>query len=217
MTLPSGAVVRRKLQQYLDSDTEFRAVFEYTRTRLHAAPDLFAHNWEHAYRDLVNALVIGEAEGADMAIALPAAIMHDIGYLYGGNAPTHGAIGADNLKHFLDEGKIKLPPDKFNHIRECIRTHKGNIHGEVPATLEAQVVSDADNLDKFGPVGVYQVTRSMAEFGQFAGKTITTLGRTDREPITKTGRALVDARRDFNLQFANALKTAYEPYLEESA
>jgi HD superfamily phosphodiesterase len=217
MTLPESTVVRSKLKRYLESDPDFRAVFEYTRSRFQDAKHLFAHNWEHAYRDTVNALVIGEAEGADTSIVLPAAVMHDIGYLYGGTAPTHGAIGAEKLSEFLDDGHIKLSDVKFNHIRECIRTHKGNIHGEVPATLEAQVVSDADNLDKFGPVGVYQVTRAMAEFGNYSSKTIVALGRTDREPITKTGRALVDAQREFNLQYANTLKTAYEPYLEESA
>src|SRR6187551_2815441 len=90
-----------KLQTYLDNDPLYRAAYSYTKQRFHQAHHLGAHNWEHAYRDTLNAIVIGEAEGADMSIVLPATTMHDIGFLYGATGKTHGAIGADKLPEFL--------------------------------------------------------------------------------------------------------------------
>lgn len=59
--------------------------------------------WAHAYRDALNAIVIGEAEGADMGIVLPAAVVHDIGFLYGAKSKTHAAIGAEKLAEFVRE------------------------------------------------------------------------------------------------------------------
>ncbi len=147
MRLPAEAVLRQKLNKYLESNTQFRAVYDYVKRRFDESK-LSAHNFEHIYRDLLNAIVIGEAEGADMAIVLPAMAMHDIGFLYGATGRTHGAIGADKLREFVADGQLDMPEDQLQHIAACIRTHKGNVHGEVPGSLEAQVVSDADMLDK---------------------------------------------------------------------
>src|SRR6266576_701338 len=123
-----------KVRDYLARYSEFKAVYAFTKQRFKAS-HLLGHNWEHAYRDLINAIVIGEAEGADMSVVLPAAVMHDIGFLYGAASQDHGAAGADRLPEFLREGGINLDRLKLQHIADCIRTHKGNIHGEAPVTL----------------------------------------------------------------------------------
>ena len=49
-------------------------------------------------------------------------------------------------------------------MADCLRTHKGSMHNEKPETLEAKVVADADLLEKFGPIGVYQYIRTFTEF-----------------------------------------------------
>ncbi len=153
--------LRQKLAKYLEQDAAFRAIYDYTKQRFEAARHLTAHNFEHAYRDTLNAILIGEAEGADMTIVLPATVMHDIGFLYGATGKTHGAIGADKLAEFLADGGIKLDMSKIDLLAACIRTHKGSMHGEEPESLEAKVVSDADLLEKFGPVGIYQAIRTL--------------------------------------------------------
>lgn len=77
--------LQAKLAAYLRKDQTYKAVFDYTKSRFGAAEHLPAHNWSHIYRDTLNAIVIGEAERADMSIVLPAITMHDIGFLYGGD------------------------------------------------------------------------------------------------------------------------------------
>ena len=143
-----------KLRTYLDNDPTYQAVYDYTKQRFHEANHLGAHNWEHAYRDTLNAIVIGEAEGADMSIVLPAITIHDVGFLYGATGKTHGAIGADKLPEFLQDAGIKYPAEDIKKMADCIRTHKGSMHKEKPGSLEAKVVADADLLEKFGPFGV---------------------------------------------------------------
>lgn len=71
--------LKQKLEKYLAKDTNYGLVFRYTKQRFEQADSLVAHNWAHAYRDTLNAIVIGEAENADMTIVLPAITMHDIG------------------------------------------------------------------------------------------------------------------------------------------
>jgi uncharacterized protein len=202
-----------KLTNYLSKDTTFRAIYDYTKQRFDAAKHLTAHNWEHAYRDTINAIAIGEAEGADMSIVLPAAVMHDIGFLYGATGKTHGAVGADKLPEYLAEGGLHLNKSKIDLLADCIRTHKGSMHGEEPETLEAKVVSDADMLEKFGPIGVYQTIRTFTEFNFGTEKTLTRLATfNELEFQTETGQRLAQSQRQYVAQFAKELQQTYAPY-----
>jgi uncharacterized protein len=202
-----------KLQSYLDSDERLRAVFAYTKQRFHAASHLGAHNWEHAYRDVLNAIVIGEAEKADMSIVLPAAAMHDIGFLYGATGKTHGGIGAENLADFLREAHIDYPADMIEKMAACIRTHKGSMHSEKPESLEAKVVADADLLEKFGPFGIYSGLRTYSEFNY---PLQTALDREqqvlDLTLETPTGHKIVESGRQFVSDFYKELREAAEAY-----
>jgi hypothetical protein len=203
----------QKLQTYLANDPTYQAVFDYTRRRFNEATHLTAHNWEHDYRDTINAIVIGEAEGADMHIVLPATTMHDIGFLYGATGKTHGAVGADKVAEFLKEGDIDYPEDTVTKIAACIRTHKGSMHDEKPESLEAKVVADADMLEKFGPFGVYSGLRTFTEFN-YPIETI--LAREEQMGSltleTPTGQRLAEPGRQFVVDFYKELREASEPY-----
>jgi uncharacterized protein len=205
--------LQAKLQQYLEGDNRYRAVFTYTKQRFHEANHLGAHNWEHAYRDTLNALVIGEAEGADMSIVLPAATMHDIGFLYGATGKTHGAIGADKLPEFLQDAGVDYSAEDIKDIADCIRTHKGSMHQQKPESLEAKVVADADLLEKFGPFGIYSGLRTYAEFNY---PMQTALDREDQvfelTLETPTGQKLAEPGRQFVAGFYKELKEAAEAY-----
>lgn len=209
----SPSELAQKLQGYLDSDLTYRAVFEYTKKRFDEARHLTAHNWEHANRDTLNAIVIGEAEGADMSVVLPAATMHDIGFLYGATGKTHGAVGADKLSEFLKEGGIEYPDEVVAKIADCIRTHKGSMHDEKPESLEAKVVADADMLEKFGPFGVYQYIRVFTEFNHPLPY-ILERGSGIRSLLleTETGKHLAEPGRQYVVDFMRALAEANEPY-----
>jgi len=202
-----------KLTAYLTKDPVIAQIYDYTQQRFDAAPQLFAHNFEHARRDAMNAIMIGEPEGADMHIVLCAAIMHDIGYLYGAHRSVHGEVGAEKLAEYLNQGNISLEPAEFKHIAECIRTHKGVIHGVNPTTLEAKVVADADHLDKFGPVGVYQVILSMSEFGLGASEAISRfITRSDKPFFTATATAYATPLKSYAKNFGADLAVAYAMY-----
>jgi uncharacterized protein len=157
--------------------------------------------------------VIGEAEDADMHIVLPAATMHDIGFLYGATGKTHGAIGADRVAEYLEQGHIVYPDDTVAKIADCIRTHKGSMHQQKPESLEAKVVADADMLEKFGPFGVYQTIRSFTEFNYPLEEILkrgTEIFNLTLE--TPTGQRLAEPGRQFVAGFYKELGEANEPY-----
>lgn len=205
-----------KLAAYLEADERLRAVFAFTKEQFHQAKHLGAHNWEHAYRDVLNAIVIGEAENADMGIVLPAAAMHDIGFLYGATGKTHGAIGAERLGEFLRLGGVEYPDAMVRAIADCIRTHKGSMHREKPESLEAKVVADADLLEKFGPFGVYSGLRTYSEFNYPLEMVL----MRDKQIFeltleTPTGQKLVEPCRQFVADFYTALAEAAEAYADK--
>lgn len=208
--------LQKKLQAYLETDLQYKVVFEYTKRRFEAAPELSAHNWAHAYRDTLNAIVIGEAEGADMHIVLPAITMHDIGFLYGATGKTHGAIGADKLPEYLQQGDIVYSPEDVAKIAGCIRTHKGSMHNEKPGGLEAKVVADADLLEKFGPFGVYQNIRTFTEFNWPLEQSLERRDEVFTLTLeTLTGKRLAEPGRQFVADFYKELGEAFEPYKNE--
>ena len=204
-----------RLQKYLDSDAQLQQVFGYTKRRFDAATELTAHNWEHAYRDVMNAIVIGEAESADMHIVLPATVMHDVGFLYGATGKTHGAVGAEKLAEFLREGNIDYPEEDIAKMASCIRTHKGSMHDEKPETLEAKVVADADLLEKFGPFGVYSGLRTYGEFKLNIDGAFEKEGRVSTLTLeTPTGQRLAEPGRQFVMDFYRELRDAATSYID---
>ena len=122
-----------------------------------------AHNWDHIYRDALNAVWIGEGEGAEMNIVLPAILLHDVGFLYDPNPLHHHMIGYEKCHEWLTDWRIS----EKERIADCIRSHKGNYPGFdfEPDTLEAKVVHDADLIEKTGWIGILQGVRTFAEFG----------------------------------------------------
>ncbi len=211
-TKPSFA---KRLEKYLQQDAKFQKVYEAVKRDFEKA-NLGAHNFEHIYRDVCNAIAIGEQEKADMGTVLPAIAMHDIGFLYGASGKTHCEVGAAKLPHYLKKIKVTYPAHIVRHLSDCIATHKGSMFELKPQTLEAKVVCDADLLEKFGPFGVYQTIRTWVEFGKGIESTIIKLRRENIPYLrmeTKTGNKLVTARaRQYVKDFANALDRAYEPY-----
>lgn len=207
--------LKAKLNEYLSKDANYKAVFEYTKKQFEEATHLPAHNWAHSYRDTLNGIVVGEAEGADMSIVLPAITMHDIGFLYGATGKTHGAVGADNLRQYLQEGGIEYGEQETERIASCIRTHKGSMHDEKPESLEAKVVADADMLEKFGPFGVYQNIRTFTEFNWPLEQSLERQTEIHRLTLeTPSGQRLAEAGRQFVANFYKELAEAYEPYKE---
>jgi uncharacterized protein len=112
-----------------------------------------AHDLDHILRVVANAKAIGDAEGAEMGIVVPAAWLHDC-VAVPKDSPHRweaSALSAAEAKRLLVEwGFGDLPLDEIAH---AIRSH--SFSAGVPAeSLEACVLQDADRLDALGAVGL---------------------------------------------------------------
>ena len=152
---------RKQLERYL-ADKRVKLIHDSVKTAFESR-DFIAHNWDHIYRDTINAIRIGEAEGADMQIVLPAILLHDIGFLYHSDPIVHHRIGAEKCADWLNGWS---DAEKAG-ITACILSHKGNMSGfgVEPPSLEARVVHDADLLEKIGKIGILQGVMTFVEFG----------------------------------------------------
>jgi len=108
------------------------------------------HDFDHVLRVLALAERIGQAEGADLRIVRAAALLHDVGR-EGAEAEEldHAAFAARRAREIL----AGQPPAQVEAVAHAIAAHRFRA-GPQPATLEAQVLFDADKLDAIGAVGV---------------------------------------------------------------
>ena len=113
-----------------------------------------AHDAEHIYRVLANALVIARDEvGVDYDVLISACLLHDIGRPDQIRDPglCHAAVGSDKAYYFLLEQGVN--PEFAEKVRACIRTHRFRKNDQ-PESLEAKILFDADKLDVVGAIGI---------------------------------------------------------------
>jgi uncharacterized protein len=115
------------------------------------------HGWDHVKRVCALAEWLARQVGADAEIVRAAALLHDVA----GAAPQEGASdGAKRRSHeqasaefarrrLTEEG---WPESRIEAVLHCIRSHRFR-SSEAPASLEAQVLFDADKLDVLGAFG----------------------------------------------------------------
>ncbi|MEX2144607.1 MAG: HD domain-containing protein [Anaerolineales bacterium] len=111
------------------------------------------HGFDHILRVLRLAERLAAAEGADLEIVRAAALLHDAS-----GAETGGEGRAEHQHHSADFARQVLetegwPADRIAAVQHCIRAHRFRSQ-EVPQTLEAKVLFDADKLDVIGAFGV---------------------------------------------------------------
>jgi uncharacterized protein len=112
-----------------------------------------AHDREHIRRVVANARVLAAAEGADLAIVVPAAWLHDC-VAVAKDSPQRrfaSTMAATAASSFL--ALSGYPPFHIPAIAHAIIAHSYSA-GIAPLTLEARVVQDADRLDALGAVGL---------------------------------------------------------------
>lgn len=113
-----------------------------------------AHDREHVYRVLYNALQIARGEqSVDYDVLIAACLLHDIGRKAQFADPTvcHAQAGAQMAWDFLQgNGFVKEFADR---VRHCIETHRFR-KAVPPESLEAKILFDADKLDVVGAVGI---------------------------------------------------------------
>lgn len=112
-----------------------------------------AHDEGHVRRVVANARALAETEGADLAVVLPAAWLHDCVFVAKDSAQRSAAsrLAAERAGALLRTAAY--PAQHINAIEHAIAAHSFSAR-IAPQTLEAKVVQDADRLDALGAVGI---------------------------------------------------------------
>ena len=112
-----------------------------------------AHDREHVRRVVANARRLAAAEGADPAVVIPAAWLHDCVIVpkHSEHRSRASQMAAERAGGFLRE--IGYPAEHIPAIEHAIAAHSFSA-GIPPRTREAQVVQDADRLDALGAIGI---------------------------------------------------------------
>lgn len=112
-----------------------------------------AHDAEHIYRVLYNALEIAKTETVDYDVLISACLLHDVGRKEQFEDPSlcHAEVGSEKARRFLLENGFA---EAFAEaVSRCILTHRFR-KSRPPESLEAKILFDADKLDVTGAVGV---------------------------------------------------------------
>lgn len=113
-----------------------------------------AHDKEHIYRVLYNALEIARTEnGVDYDILITACLLHDIARREQFENPSlcHAMVGGEKAYRFLT--RQGFDQAFAEQVRHCIQTHRFRKSME-PQSIEAKILFDADKLDVTGAVGI---------------------------------------------------------------
>lgn len=184
------------------------------------------HDFDHVLRVLNLAERIASAEGADLRIVRPAALLHDLGRRDAEAAgDDHAAAAAGRARELL----AHHPSRDVAAVTHAIAAHRFRTEPK-PSTLEARVLFDADKLDAIGAVGIARAFAYGGAHGQRLWAPIESvdLDRWQTEgddahhhtPVhefvvklvrirdslcTPTGRSLAAARHDYMVTFFERL------------
>lgn len=112
-----------------------------------------SHDWNHVKRVYNIAEKLLETENADQETVTLAVLLHDIGRHKedNGEIENHEKWGAEKAAEILRRKGFGV--EKIEEVTHCIDAHRFSTQPE-PRTLEAKIVSDADNLDALGATGI---------------------------------------------------------------
>ena len=113
-----------------------------------------AHDKEHIYRVLYNALEIAKTEkNVNYDVLIAACLLHDIGRKeqYENPALCHAVVGSEKAYQFLLTHGFETR--YAEHVKQCIQTHRYRKNNP-PQSLEAKILFDADKLDAAGATGI---------------------------------------------------------------
>jgi uncharacterized protein len=203
--------------------TEWEARFAEFLAENQSATDR-AHDEGHVRRVVANAKKIASAEGADLAVVLPAAWLHDCVVIAKNSAERSSAsrLAAERAGGFLRADGY--PAEHISAIEHAIEAHSFSA-GITPQTLEAKVVQDADRLEALGAVGIartlitggangtpfydltepFPTTRAADDRTSIVDHFFTKLLTLAKTMQTDAGRAVAQQRAQFLKQFLTQL------------
>ena len=165
-----------------------------------------AHDKDHVYRVLYNALDIAKHErDVDYDVLVTACLLHDIGRKEQFENPEldHAEIGGDKAFAFLTgRGADKAFAEK---VRDCIVSHRFR-KSCPPKSTEAKILFDADKLDVTGAIGI---ARTLV----YKGTVCDPLYSLDDSGMPTSGEA--DERPSFFQEYNFKLKNLYTRFYTE--
>jgi uncharacterized protein len=167
-----------------------------------------SHGYDHVLRVTRLCESIGAREGADMAVLIPAALLHDIARPIEEECGIPHEIEGDRIaERFLRE--IRYDERLIPAVIHAIRAHRFSTD-TAPETLEAQILSDADKLDAMGAIGI---ARTFMKTGEKGGDILDAAAHIHEKLLklksrmyTHTGRELAEERHLVLTAFARALE-----------
>lgn len=123
------------------------------------------HGPDHALRVETTAIHIGKHMGARLDIIATGAILHDIGRKEETKRKgeiCHATYGAELAHPILV--KLDFPIDDIKAICHSIKCHRYRSHN-IPESIEAQILFDADKLDSIGAIGIGRAFLFAGEIG----------------------------------------------------
>jgi len=168
------------------------------------------YRWQHTLRVSHYGRMVAEAERADVELVVAACLLHDVAHFDQDDWQEHGRLGAGIARPFLVE--LGYAPAERESICYSVAVHvDGRADFEHPETLESRVVSDADNIDRFGSYRIIQLcTANVDNYRDLIVKLKQRLGtledhRRKRVMETKSGHDLFNRQLDLQIGVFKAL------------
>jgi uncharacterized protein len=124
-----------------------------------------SHGWDHIRRVYNLCMKIGRKEKADLTILKLSALLHDIGRKEEQDSKgkkCHARVGSQKARRILSD--LGIPKTLEREILHCIGSHR--FRGkQIPQSLEAKILFDADKLDSIGAVGIGRAFLFAGEVG----------------------------------------------------
>jgi putative nucleotidyltransferase with HDIG domain len=190
------------VQSYLTDSYQRRSAED--KTNLNRYLSNSEYRWKHTLRVAQFGKVIAENEIADVELVVAACLLHDIAW-FDTNADSsreHGRIGAEKAKPILKN--IGYTHGQVDTICYAISTH---VDEDNPVTLEAKILSDADNVDRFGPYRILQwCFADIEDYDKLAIKLAERIHRLEQyrknNPLfTNTGQQLFAEQLNLQIRF----------------
>jgi HD superfamily phosphodiesterase len=155
------------------------------------------HNFGHVMRDLHRALLIAaDEESVNYKILIPSVLLHDIGFCTPDFRKLgHDVAGSRLAMEILND--LDYSDEECAAVGHCIHAHKGK--AELPRSIEAQILYDADVLEKAGLIFLIWGGNVISEFNEsihdFLNREIADRGaEIDRGLYTRKARELDGGR-----------------------
>ena len=138
-------------QNYLEESFEARSRKD--KANLNRYLSNAEYRWKHTLRVAQFGKLIAENETIDVELIIAACLLHDVAWFdtNAENSREHGRIGAAKARPLLEN--LKFDNAQIDNICYSIASH---VDEENPDSLEARILSDADNVDRFGPYRILQ-------------------------------------------------------------